>query len=227
MRKTDPTAGRVAAGKEAGGRGGDRLEARLGLTPVGGDDLADREAVLGVVDRRRQQLGPGLGAEPLAELVPAVDAARDRPAQAARASGICVRPFALKSSIVAAAGERPLAFRPYELLGLRIPDDGEQVAADPARHRLDHAEHRVGGDRGIDGVAPLLQDADRRRGRQRLAGRGHALPGHHGRPRLVQRPGRPVVSRGKPLRRPRPATTRPARMIVNKHDARSYRRFIE
>ena len=51
--------------------------------PGGGDDLADGEAVLGVGDRRGEQVGPGPRPEPGPELVPAVDAAGDRPAQRA------------------------------------------------------------------------------------------------------------------------------------------------
>ncbi len=86
-----------------------------------------------------------------------------------------------------------------EPLRLGVPDDGEQVAADPAGHRLDHAEHGVRGDRRIDGIATLLQDADGGRGRQRLAGRGHPLPGDHRRSGLVQRAGRPVVRPGTSL----------------------------
>ena len=81
-----------------------------------------------------------------------------------------------------------------ELLGLGVPDDREQVATDPTRHRLDDPEHGVGRDRGIDGVAPLLQHADGGRGRQRLAGGGHAVAGDHGRARLV-RADRPVDRR--------------------------------
>ena len=200
LRKTVAGRRRVSAGKEAGGRGRDRAQARLGVLPVAGDDLADGKAVLGVGDRRREQLGPRPGAEPLAKLVPAVDAAGHRPAQRP-VDGDRRQPLGLEQLDRRGRRRAAAGVEAVELLGLGVPDDGEQVAADAARHRLDHAEHGVGRDGGIDGVAALLQHADRGRGRQRLAGRGHALPGHHGRARLVQRPGRPVV----PLR---PGATR-------------------
>ena len=81
LRKIAPGRRRVSAGQVAGGRGGDREQARFGLLPVVGDDLADGEPQVGVGDRRGEQLVPRPGAEPLAELVPAVDAPGHRPAQ--------------------------------------------------------------------------------------------------------------------------------------------------
>ena len=45
-----------------------------------------------------------------------------------------------------------------QLLGLGIPVDDEQVAADSAAHRLDQPEHRIDRDRRIDGVAAGQQD---------------------------------------------------------------------
>jgi hypothetical protein len=40
-------------------------------------------------------------------------------------------------------------------------NEHEAAAADPARERLRHAEHRRCGDRGVDGVASVAQDVDR------------------------------------------------------------------
>ena len=54
-------------------------------------------------------------------------------------------------------------------LRLRVVDDGEQVAADAVHRRLDDGEDGRRGDGGVDGVAAVLQDAQPRRGRQRLA----------------------------------------------------------
>ncbi len=72
---------RVAAGQEA--RGGSRNLAQHGsrALPVVGDDLADGEPLLGVLDRRLEQLREVLRPEPLPQGRPAIDAARHRPAQ--------------------------------------------------------------------------------------------------------------------------------------------------
>ena len=97
-----------------------------------------------------------------------------------------------------------------ELLRLRVPDDGEQVAADAARHRLDDAEHGVGGDGGVDRVAALLEDADRGGRRQRLARRGHAVPGQR-RPTASCGAGR--LGRSCAASRPTPATIATAKIV--------------
>ena len=62
-----------------------------------------------------------------------------------------------------------------ELLRLRVPDDGEQVAADAAGHRLHEAHRGVGGDGRVDRVAALLQDVEPDLRRERVAGGDHAV----------------------------------------------------
>ena len=55
------------------------------------------------------------------------------------------------------------------------PDDREAVAADARRHRLGHAEHRGGRERGVGGVAAALERAQPGSRRERLARRHHRL----------------------------------------------------
>ena len=68
------------------------------------------------------------------------------------------------------------------------PEQQEAATADSARERLGDAEHRGGGDRGVDGVAAAAKRVDRRLGRERLHGGGGAAragcrrwPGRRGR----------------------------------------------
>jgi hypothetical protein len=37
-------------------------------------------------------------------------------------------------------------------------NDGEQIAAGPARIRCNHSEHGIGGDRPVDGCTTLFHD---------------------------------------------------------------------
>src|SRR6266850_1133869 len=59
-----------------------------------------------------------------------------------------------------------------ELARARFPDDRKEVAADAAGHGLDHAEHRVGGDGGVDRVTAAAEHVDPGLHGQWLA-RGH------------------------------------------------------
>jgi len=69
-----------------------------------------------------------------------------------------------------------------EPLGLRVVDDGQQVAANAVHARLDDGENGGGGDRGIDGVAAILQHFQAGGRRQRLARGDHAVAANRGRP---------------------------------------------
>jgi hypothetical protein len=66
-----------------------------------------------------------------------------------------------------------------ELLLLRHPDDGEEVAADPGVVLRGHIEHRAGGDRGVNRVAALPQHLEARLRRERIARRHHAVARQH------------------------------------------------
>ena len=64
-----------------------------------------------------------------------------------------------------------------ERLAVRLDDHGEEVAADPGRHRLDHAEDGVGRDRRVDRGAAAIEDVEchveqRSGGRSRSCNRG-------------------------------------------------------
>src|SRR6516164_8506870 len=56
-------------------------QAGFGGLPVTGDDLRDRKAFFGIVDARLEELFERQAAEAPAQLIPAVNAAGDRPAQ--------------------------------------------------------------------------------------------------------------------------------------------------
>ena len=66
-----------------------------------------------------------------------------------------------------------------QALGLGIPDDGKQVAADAVAHGLHEAQHGIGGNRGVHGIAPGLEHIQRHLRGQGLAGGRHALGGEH------------------------------------------------
>ena len=114
-----------------------------------------------------------------------------RHAAAARAAGSCSSPcFCSSSRSFASVSDlrRPAAgVEAVELLRLRIPDDGEQVAADALPRGLHEAQDGVGRDGGVDRGAAALEDVERHLARQRLAGRRHAVRGDDFRARGDQR----------------------------------------
>ena len=60
-------------------------------------------------------------------------------------------------------------------------DDREQIAAEPVHLGLDHAQDRVGANRGVDRVAAAFEHLHARARRQRLAGGDDAVPRGDGR----------------------------------------------
>src|SRR4051812_13945560 len=106
-------------------------------------------------DRRGERDRERLRAELASECVPTIDAAGDRPGE-----GTLGRDLLQSSGPKEIDGgrERCAAARveSVELLRLRVPDDGEEVAADPTGHRLDHAEYGVGCDGSVDCIASVL-----------------------------------------------------------------------
>ena len=62
-----------------------------------------------------------------------------------------------------------------------VPDDREQVAAHPGRHRLGDAQHRRGRDRRVDRIAARIERAEPGEGGERLARRHHGLGRDSGR----------------------------------------------
>ena len=148
--------------------------------PPAGDHLRHREALLRVVNRRGQQLGERLGAEPLAHRIP--------PGHHT-GHGHRVDP-ALRHLLDALGGEelrgqpgrRPAAgVQAVHDAGLGLVVEDEEIAAEPVAGRLHQADGRVGGDSGIDGVAAPLEDLHAGAGGQRLAGGDDAERGGHDR----------------------------------------------
>jgi hypothetical protein len=67
-------------------------------------------------------------------------------------------------------------------LGLRIPHQREEIAAQAARGGFQESQRRVGGDGGVHGRAPLTQHLEPDLGGQGMRRRDHALPGMDHRP---------------------------------------------
>jgi hypothetical protein len=66
-----------------------------------------------------------------------------------------------------------------QLGGLRIPDHGEEIAAETARYGFEKTEGGVGGDRGIDRGAAGFEYVEPDLHRQRLRRGDHAVAGIH------------------------------------------------
>ena len=108
------------------------------LAPVGGDHRRDRKVVAGIGDGGGQQIGHGHAAEAAVQGEPAVDAARNRHRHRAEARQIAVlgglgarglQTEARRRTAGAVVAEQPLLNR--------IPDQGEEVAADARAGGLD------------------------------------------------------------------------------------------
>ena len=91
--------------------------------------------------------------------------------------GMWLRPVRVTSSMAAEAGARPLAFSGDGPPLLGQPDEGEEVAPDARRHRLDHVEGGCGRDGCVDGVAARHHHPKPRHRSQRLASRDHPVLG--------------------------------------------------
>ena len=156
---------------------GPGLQQRRGSRPVPRNDVRNGKPVLRVGDGGLQHLFHGQGAEAIEEAGPAVDAAWHGPVERP-GIGYVVVP---QPGIVfdrRRVGRPAAGVEAGQLAALRLPDDGEQVPADAAGHGFHHAEGRVDGDGGVDGVAARLEDVDARLGGQGLA-RGHHAAGRH------------------------------------------------
>jgi hypothetical protein len=160
LRKTSPVRGELA----------------LRSAPVTGDHLGHREAVLRVLNARLEKFSKRPSAKALPQLFPAIDTARNRPAQRAEFRNLLQA--ALREQLAAGTvGRSAIGVQAMEFLRLAVPDDDEEVAADPARHRLHEADGSVGSDGGVHRVAALLEDVDADLRDQRMAGRHHAMRG--------------------------------------------------
>ena len=179
--------------------------------PVIGDELGDRKTFTRVFDSRCKYLINRQFTEAVVQCKPAVDRTGHRHGQGSQRRNRIAR-AELRFQVGETASQR----RPtrsvvaIELLRLGVPDDGEEVAADAATHRLHQSERGVRGDGRVDGTAASFQDVDRDLRRERLRRCRHAVPREHrctrGKPRsavtiaAAGRGGRQVVGK----RRARP-----------------------
>ena len=83
-----------------------------------------------------------------------------------------------------------------EFLCFGIPDDGEDIPADPATGRLHQAEDRIGRDGRVHGAPSLPEDIQGSLGGQGLAGCGHPVSGQHLGTGGEGFPGEPVLRPG-------------------------------
>ena len=170
---------RPTAGKEDLCEAGLVLEAGHRAGPVRGDDGGDGEALLGVADGRGEDLGERELAVLRVELEPAVAGTRDAPGVRAverdRAVGERRDLFGRERQRRASGGVQA-----DDLLLGRIPEDGEEVAAEAVRRRLHQAEAGVRRDRRVDGAPPLAQDLHSRLSAEGLGARHHAVLGPDG-----------------------------------------------
>ena len=147
------------------------LQRLFAVFPKHANHFPDCEALLGVRDGGREDVGEFHPAEFREELVPAVHRSRDRH----RVDAVLRhRGDSLRSQVVRCqAGGRPAGrVESVEFPGLGFVHDREEVAAHAVVHRRDEAHHRVGRDRRIDRVAAMFED------RGTDLRRNHALARH-------------------------------------------------
>src|SRR5665213_1562282 len=140
------------------------------------DHVGDRDAVAREQLSGREQLVEAACAVCLPDLLPRTHRARDRYRQRAalrqRAAGEPVERGGARGAAAPVVGDGALRVGVVHDR-VRIVYDPERVAADPAARRVDHREHRVGGDRRVDGVAAAPQHVDAGRGRERVRRSDH------------------------------------------------------
>ncbi len=100
-------------------------------------------------------------------MIPPINTARHRPGERTKVGIAGWLGLLSKNRSVRFSGLRPEGVQSVELLRLVVPVDREQIAPDPTAHRLDHAQHRVRRNGGIDRIPPGLQEIKPRLGRQR------------------------------------------------------------
>ena len=171
---------RPAARKERSRRGGVARQRGLGTLPLHGNDLAHREAIPRISDRRLQRLCERDRAVLREQLAPAVHDAGDAHGQLSTVRDVVEL---APPELVRRRGRRGAAARVQCAYGagLRIVNQREQVAAQPVHRRFDDGQDGRGRDRRVDRVASLLEHPQPGGRRQRLAGCDEAVPGHHDR----------------------------------------------
>jgi hypothetical protein len=172
--------------------GADRLRLAVGLVEIGGgagvlaevlfqceqavEARRDRKALLGQLDRRREDLGPG-------QLAPALMSFFEQPDRAGHADRAATDHGVDEFHRLAIGAEESLGLgrlrrglapveRGQTAAGL-VPIDEEGAAADAGALRLDQVEHELDRDRRIGCAAAGAQDLPAGRGGERVGGSGH------------------------------------------------------
>ena len=151
--------------------------------------LDDRRPRLTVADRGLEQVLPRQFSVALVQAPPRIDGPRhaDRRGSMRRDPSL-LGPGALgvqRQRLRAAAR----AIQAHDFPGLRIPQQGERIAANPAGDRLAKAQHRIGRNRRIHRRAPGFQHLDGGQRGQRVRGRRCAM----------QPPRRRTTGKGRPV----------------------------
>ncbi len=145
------------------------------FAPVAGDARSDRDALLGVADRRGEAGGEAetapVGGEPGEGVDGAGDGDRGGRARVDPVAGGPQRIGVERGRRAPRAVEAEDAFLAGRL------EQHEAVAADAAHRGLREAEQHRRRDRGVDGVAAVLQQPDGDLGRERVRGGGEAVAG--------------------------------------------------
>ena len=119
-----------------------------------GDHGCDRMAFAGIGYGGCQNVAHRHLSELAMQLKPAVDSARDRDRQGTeRRDGGAVAELFAQFGIGGAHRTFSRGVEAMELLRLRIPDNREQIAANPVACRLHQAQRGIGSDRRIDRIA--------------------------------------------------------------------------
>ena len=170
---------RRIAGRHVGCR---ETRVLLDMAPVAshvvGDHFGHRESVPRIPDCRGEDIGHRKTPIPVVQLVPAVNRARyanrQRPK---RRNGIhAVFPKIFDGHRSRRASRR---VEPGELLLLRIPDDGKQVATNTATGRFHQSECRVRCDSSVHGRAACLENIEGHLRCERLTSCRHTVRGDH------------------------------------------------
>ena len=170
---------RCPPGRKTSAKPGLSLNAATEPAQFDGDDGGDGKALLGVADRRREDLGERELPVLRVELEPAVAGARDAPGVRAVERD---RAVGERRDLLGRQRERGAAggVEADDFLLRRVPEDGEEVAAEAVRRRLHQAEAGVRRDRRVDGAPPLAQDLHSRLSAEGLGARHHAVLGPDG-----------------------------------------------
>ena len=157
------------------GRGEDRagcvVEGGERSVDGAGGDVGERVAVSGGARGGRERIGQGAAAESVEQLDPGIDRAGDVDCQWPALRHRLVAGCADAVDRQGGGGAAAAVEAAKSALGW-IPDEGEGVAAEAAGVAVDDGEHRVGGDRGVDGRAAGTKGLDAR-------GRGHWVRRHN------------------------------------------------